>query len=62
MSNAIIRTLCWHKWERWSEPFQGTWVHSNTFGDVEAEVTTVKYMTQRRTCEKCGKLVYRKCT
>ena len=62
MSNAIIRTFCWHHWDKWSEPFQGEWIHREVMGNVETNETVVKYMSQRRMCESCGKVVYRKCT
>ena len=62
MSNTLIRTFCWHKWEKWSTPFTGTWTHREVLdGDVTNEVVT-GYMTQRRMCDTCGKVVYRKCT
>ncbi len=60
--DAIIRSFCWHSWSQWTDPFQGTWVHRETWdADVQNEVKT-QYMTQRRACKKCGKVVYRKCT
>ena len=60
--SALIRTFCWHGWEKWSDPFTGTWTHREVMdGDVTNEVVT-GYMTQRRMCTKCGKVVYRKCT
>lgn len=55
--SALIRTFCWHSWEKWSEAFQGTWVHKDEMGE-----TVCKYMSQRRTCTKCGKTRYRKCS
>jgi hypothetical protein len=60
--SALIRTFCWHGWEKWSDPFTGTWTHREVLdGDVTNEIVT-GYMTQRRMCTKCGKVVYRKCT
>lgn len=59
--------LCWHDYEKWSDPFQGTWNH---YGDETDQLVdkianrapmTVVFMTQRRTCKKCGKVQYRKC-
>lgn len=55
MIERVIRTFCFHEWEKWSKPFTGTWVT----GDMTHE--TEGYMTQRRTCTKCGKVSYRKC-
>lgn len=60
--SALIRTFCWHSWEKWSDPFTGTWTHREELdGTVTNEVVS-GYMTQRRMCTKCGKVVYRKCT
>lgn len=50
----IIRSFCFHRWEKWSKPFQGTWVDPDSH-------ETEGYMSQRRTCLKCGKVSYRKC-
>ena len=58
VKGRIIRTFCWHEWEKWSDPFTGTWVHRH-FDDEGT--STEGYMTQRRTCEKCGRVSYRKC-
>jgi len=57
----VIRTFCFHDWEKWSEPQTMTWV----VGDHEAGEVYTKtegYMSQRRACKKCGKVKYRKCT
>lgn len=60
--STVIRTFCWHDWEKWSDPFQGSWTHRDQWGEEDVTETTVKYMTQRRMCKKCGKVRYRKCT
>ncbi len=52
----IIRTFCYHRWEKWSKPFTGTWVLGG-----EHLHETEGYMSQRRTCLKCGRVSYRKC-
>jgi len=57
MSDLIIRTFCWHNWEKWTEAFKGVWVHKDEFGE-----TTFEYMSQKRTCKKCGRTKYRKCS
>ncbi len=57
MSNVLIRTFCFHSWDKWSTPFCGTWANNE-----EAEEKTFGRMTQRRTCEKCGQVRYRKCS
>ncbi len=62
MSNVFIRTFCWHKWGKWSDPFTGTWTHREVMGDETTSETITGYMTQRRMCDTCGKVVYRKCT
>ncbi len=54
----IIRTFCFHRWEKWSKPFTGTWVLHHY---EENSTSTEGYMTQRRTCLKCGRVSYRKC-
>jgi hypothetical protein len=56
MNERIIRTFCWHSWEKWSTPFCGTWVDH-----TEEDEKTFGLMTQRRTCKKCGRVSYRKC-
>jgi len=56
MNEYVIRTFCWHDWEKWCTPFCGTWVDHTE----EAE-KTFGLMTQRRTCKKCGRVSYRKC-
>ena len=56
MKERIIRTFCWHDWEKWSTPFCGTWVDH-----TEEDEKTFGLMTQRRTCKKCGRVSYRKC-
>jgi hypothetical protein len=49
-----IRRFCWHAWELWSEPFTGTWI-------MDENHKTEGYMTQKRRCQKCGRVSYRKC-
>ena len=60
--SAIIRTFCWHSWGKWSEPFTGTWTHREIMGDDTTQEIVTGFMTQRRLCDKCGKVAYRKCT
>lgn len=60
--SALIRTFCWHEWSKWTDPFQGSWVHRECWDAEITNESTVKYMTQRRACNKCGKVIYRKCT
>jgi hypothetical protein len=62
MNDALIRTFCWHGWEKWSTPFTGTWTTREVLGDETTQEIVTGYMTQRRMCTKCGKVVYRKCT
>ncbi len=54
VSERIIRTFCFHAWGKWSDRFQGTWVDP-------VEHSTEGYMSQKRTCKKCGRISYRKC-
>ncbi len=62
MSAALIRTFCWHDWKKWSKPFTATWTHREVLdGEMTKEIVT-GFMTQRRNCQKCGRVVYRKCT
>ena len=62
MSNTILRTFCWHKWNKWSDPFTGTWTHREVLdGETTNEVVT-GYMTQRRMCDTGCKVGYLKCT
>lgn len=57
VKGRIIRTFCWHKWEKWSTPFCGSWIDPESPPEADAK----GYMTQRRTCKKCGRVSYRKC-
>ena len=59
VKGRIIRTFCWHNWEKWSDPFCGTW--TNPEEPAESESASRGYMSQRRTCKKCGRVSYRKC-
>lgn len=57
VKGRIIRTFCWHSWEKWSDPFTGSWTDPTEPSEEPAR----GYMTQRRTCKKCGRTSYRKC-
>ena len=55
MTEHIIRTFCWHMWNKWSTPQTMTWVNYETSESYGV-------MCQRRECGKCGKVRYRKCS
>ena len=44
--------FCWHKWEKWSNPYNGVWGKSDSIGYFK--------VCQYRVCSKCGKASVRK--
>lgn len=49
--NLLFFSICFHKWPKWSEPKQ-RFVHKNMTDEIQG-------LIQTRTCEKCGKHVWK---
>lgn len=53
--------MCWHNWTKWSEPKEAlvsTYDKPLLFAD--AKPIEIAVMTQKRSCNKCGKYQWRR--